>query len=70
MSARQGQTRFIFRTRMRTGPLWVAAAYLLAIMPADFIMSPRCSPASKPGRNESNPGGTNKRTRPPGGTTC
>jgi hypothetical protein len=44
---------------MRTGPLWVAAAYLLAIMPADFIMSRQMllgvktrAERIKPGRNE------------------
>jgi hypothetical protein len=34
-----GRTRFIVRSRLRAGPRWVAAAYLLAIVPADFIMS-------------------------------
>lgn len=34
-----GQTRFIFRSRERTGPGWVAAGYQLAIIPADFVMS-------------------------------
>jgi hypothetical protein len=34
-----GRTRFIFRSRGRAGPWWVAAAYLLAIIPADFVMS-------------------------------
>ena len=34
-----GKTRFIFRSRMRAGPRWVAAAYLLAVVPADFVMS-------------------------------
>ena len=34
-----GKTRFIFRSRGRAGPWWVAAAYLLAIIPADFVMS-------------------------------
>jgi hypothetical protein len=33
-----GKTRFIFRSR-RPGPWCVAAAYLLAIIPADFVMS-------------------------------
>jgi hypothetical protein len=33
------KTRFIVRSRLRTGPWWVAAAYLLAIIPADFVMS-------------------------------
>jgi hypothetical protein len=33
------KTRFIVRSRLRTGPWWVAAAYLLAIIPADFMMS-------------------------------
>jgi hypothetical protein len=34
-----GSTRFIFRSRGRAGPWWVAATYLLAVIPADFIMS-------------------------------
>jgi hypothetical protein len=34
-----GKTRFLFRSRGRAGPAWVAAAYLLAIIPADFVMS-------------------------------
>lgn len=34
-----GRTRFLFRSRGRAGPWWVAAAYLLAIIPADFVMS-------------------------------
>jgi hypothetical protein len=34
-----GRTRFIFRSRGRAGPWWVAAGYLLAIIPADFVMS-------------------------------
>lgn len=34
-----GQTRFIVRSRLRAGPWWVAAAYLLAVIPADFVMS-------------------------------
>jgi hypothetical protein len=34
-----GTTRFIFRSRGRAGPAWVAAAYLLVIIPADFVMS-------------------------------
>jgi hypothetical protein len=34
-----GQTRFIFRSRGRAGPAWVAVAYLLVIIPADFVMS-------------------------------
>jgi DNA-binding transcriptional LysR family regulator len=34
-----GRTRFIFRSRGRAGPAWVAAGYLLAIIPADFVMS-------------------------------
>jgi hypothetical protein len=33
------RTRFIFRSRLRTGPRWVAAAYQLTIIPADFVMS-------------------------------
>lgn len=34
-----GKTRFIVRSRLRAGPWWVAAVYLLAIIPADFVMS-------------------------------
>ena len=34
-----GKTRFIIRSRGRAGPWWVAAAYLLAVIPADFVMS-------------------------------
>jgi hypothetical protein len=34
-----GRTRFIFRSRGRAGPAWVAAGYLLAVIPADFVMS-------------------------------
>jgi len=34
-----GRTRFIFRSRARAGPWWVAAVYLLAVIPADFVMS-------------------------------
>ncbi len=34
-----GRTRFIFRSRLRIGPRRVAAFYLLAIVPADFVMS-------------------------------
>ena len=34
-----GKTRFIFRSRGRAGPSWVAAVYLLAVIPADFVMS-------------------------------
>ena len=34
-----GPTRFIVRSRLRAGPWWVAAAYLLAVIPADFVMS-------------------------------
>ena len=34
-----GRTRFIFRSRMRAGPSWVAGAYQLAVIPADFVMS-------------------------------
>jgi hypothetical protein len=33
------KTRFIFRSRLRAGPWWVATAYLLAIVPAGFVMS-------------------------------
>ncbi|HEV8277944.1 MAG TPA: hypothetical protein VGQ26_19925 [Streptosporangiaceae bacterium] len=34
-----GRTRFIVRSRWRAGPAWVAAGYLLAVIPADFVMS-------------------------------
>jgi hypothetical protein len=34
-----GHSRFVFRCRGRAGPWWVAAAYWLAIIPADFVMS-------------------------------
>jgi hypothetical protein len=34
-----GKARFIFRSRGRAGPWWVAAVYLLAVIPADFVMS-------------------------------
>ena len=33
------KTRFIEHSRLRAGPWWVAAAYLLAIIPAGFVMS-------------------------------
>jgi hypothetical protein len=32
-------TRFIFRSRARIGPPWLAAAYWLLLIPADFVMS-------------------------------
>ncbi len=34
-----GQTRFIFRSRIRVGPWWVRTAYALALVPADFVMA-------------------------------
>ena len=34
-----GRTRFVLRSRVRAGPPWVAALYLLVIVPADFVMS-------------------------------
>lgn len=34
-----GWTRFIFRSRMRAGPRWVRAVYLLVVVPADFVMA-------------------------------
>ncbi len=34
-----GRTRFLFRTRARLGPSWLAAAYWLALVPADFVMA-------------------------------
>jgi hypothetical protein len=36
-----GRTRFIFRSRSRIGPRWVAAFYLAAMVPTDFVMSPQ-----------------------------
>jgi hypothetical protein len=36
---RDGRTRFIFRCRGRTAPLWFLAVAHLAIVPADFVMS-------------------------------
>lgn len=33
------RTRFLFRSRMRTGPWWVTAGYLGVLVPADFIMA-------------------------------
>ena len=35
----EGGTRFVFRTRVRMGPWWLAASYWAAIIPADFVMS-------------------------------
>lgn len=34
-----GRTRFVFRSRVRLGPWWLAAAYWAVIIPADFVMS-------------------------------
>jgi hypothetical protein len=34
-----GRTRFVLRSRVRAGPPWVAALYVLVIVPADFVMS-------------------------------
>jgi hypothetical protein len=34
-----GRTRLVIRSRFRTGPGWVAAAYLLGVVPADFVMA-------------------------------
>jgi hypothetical protein len=34
-----GKTRFIFRSRARVAPTWVAAFYKVVIVPADFVMS-------------------------------
>lgn len=34
-----GRTRFLFRTRARLGPAWLAAAYWLLLIPADFVMA-------------------------------
>lgn len=34
-----GRTRFLFRSRSRLGPWWVRAVYLVAMVPADFVMS-------------------------------
>jgi hypothetical protein len=32
-------TRFLFRSRCRLGPRWLAIAYWIVIVPADFVMS-------------------------------
>ena len=34
-----GRSRFLVRSRVRAGPAWVAALYLLVIVPADFVMA-------------------------------
>lgn len=34
-----GHTRFLFRTRARVGPPWLAVAYWALLVPADFVMS-------------------------------
>ncbi|MGY1794306.1 hypothetical protein ACI796_10005 [Geodermatophilus sp. SYSU D00525] len=34
-----GRTRFLFRTRARLRPWWVTAAYRIAVVPADLVMS-------------------------------
>ena len=34
-----GRTRFVFRSRVRLGPKWLAGAYWAAVVPADFVMS-------------------------------
>lgn len=34
-----GRTRFHFRSRARLSPWWLSAAYLLALVPADHVMS-------------------------------
>ena len=34
-----GRTRFIVRSRVRAGPTWVAALYVLLVVPADFVMA-------------------------------
>ncbi len=34
-----GRTRFHFRTRARLGPSWLAAAYWVILVPADFVMA-------------------------------
>ena len=36
---RGGRTRLVVRSRFRAGPWWVAAAYLLGVVPADFVMA-------------------------------
>lgn len=41
MDLGDGKTRFIFRSSRRAGPSWLAAVYLLAVIPADFVMSPQ-----------------------------
>lgn len=34
-----GRSRFLFRTRARLGPRWLAAGYWLLMIPADFVMA-------------------------------
>ena len=34
-----GHTRLVVRSRLRLGPPWVAAVYVLGIVPADLVMS-------------------------------
>lgn len=34
-----GRTRFLFRTRARVGPTWLALAYRALLVPADFVMA-------------------------------
>lgn len=34
-----GRTRFVFRSRLRAGPWWVAAAFWALIIPADVVMA-------------------------------
>jgi hypothetical protein len=35
----EGRTRILLRSRSRLGPWWVRAVYVVAIVPADFVMS-------------------------------
>jgi hypothetical protein len=39
LDADEDRTRFVFRSRVRLGPRWLAAAYWAGIIPADFVMS-------------------------------
>ncbi|WP_409329858.1 hypothetical protein [Trujillonella humicola] len=34
-----GRTRFLLRSRLRLWPRWVEAGYVVAVVPADFVMS-------------------------------
>jgi hypothetical protein len=63
-----GRTRFIFRSRGRAGPWWVAAAYLLAIIPADFVMSRQMLHGVKARAEGATAAGLHDAEAPPGTT--